>query len=80
MLLILGCLIFMQISILFFCCFILFLTCCFFLCDFLRKNITQFFDIKNNKKDNQINLLQNDNFNEKSNLDLFLKNIYTIKS
>ena len=84
MLLILGCLILMQISILLFCFFILFVFCCFFFLCFLRKNMTYISDIKKNKETNQSiqdNLLNN-NYNNndtiKSKLKIFLENIYQI--
>lgn len=81
MLLILGCLIFIQISILIFCFFILSVFCCFLFFSFFKKNMNHIFDIKNNKETNQSiqdNLLNNNNNNNtiKSKLKIFLENIY----
>jgi len=77
MILFLGCLILMQICILFFCLFGLFLFLCLCVLCFLGKNMSHILDTKKYTKTYKDKFLQNNNFNnKKSKLELFLNDIY----
>ena len=81
MIIVLGFLIFIQITTLFFCSFILFLFCCFYFSSFIRNYLTSNFNSNNNlkKKKKNVNLLQENYLNNsETKLALFLKNIYRL--